>query len=289
MNRGVFPLAAAALAVSAGSALAQSPPPLMTWTGFYIGANAGYTWSDSNWIRTEAATVSCLSFGGACNPGTLGLTLATASALGATGVWPVTNDGFIGGGQAGYNWQFAPSFVAGVELDFQGIAGASGAASASSAIPIPPFGAPSSLVTVLNASRSIDYLGTVRGRLGFLFTPTLLLYGTAGFAYGGARSSTNILQFISPPIFNSPPIGASGAFSETKLGWAAGGGGEWRFAPNWSVKIEYLHYDLGSASYGVGPLAFLIDPDGVVSFVNPVRATTRFNGNLVRAGVNYHF
>ncbi|MGB8898002.1 MAG: outer membrane beta-barrel protein [Methylocella sp.] len=69
----------------------------------------------------------------------------------------------------------------------------------------------------------IDYFGTLRGRYGYLFTPTLLVYGTGGFAYGGTGTSS---------------------LTTTPLGWAAGGGLEWMFFPNWSLKVEYLYYEL---------------------------------------------
>ena len=75
------------------------------------------------------------------------------------------------------------------------------------------------LVAAINGGNLVlDYIGTVRGRAGRLSTPTLLVYGTAGFAYGGvsAWSQTNI-----------------------RSGWTAGGGLEWMFAPNWSAKVEY--------------------------------------------------
>lgn len=61
------------------------------------------------------------------------------------------------------------------------------------------------------------------------------------------------------------------------------------FWPNWSAKLEYLYYELGSVTYGLSPLGLRFFPDGEVSLTNFVQATTRFNGHVVRAGVNYHF
>ena len=61
------------------------------------------------------------------------------------------------------------------------------------------------------------------------------------------------------------------------------------FLPNWSAKIEYLYYDLGSVTYSLSPLVTTSVFTGtVVGSVFP-QASTRFNGNIVRAGVNYHF
>src|SRR5262249_38728094 len=96
-----------------------APPPL--WTGFYIGLDAGGTWSSSNTI--DVATVPVFSLSPALNlfPGPA----SRAGALAATGTLPVSQQGaFIGGGQLGHNYQFGPSFVAGIEADIQGIAGA---------------------------------------------------------------------------------------------------------------------------------------------------------------------
>ncbi len=144
-----------------------------------------------------------------------------------------------------------------------------------------------------SVSRSVDYIGTVRGRLGFLITPTFLIYGTGGLAYGGVTAHTNITQMVT----NDPPVPftyfSSGSFSNTRVGWTAGGGGEWMFLPNWSLKVEYLYYDLGSASFGLSPLVNIggpgsVVPGGVFSTAFP-HSSTRFNGNIVRAGVNYHF
>ncbi len=76
--------------------------------------------------------------------------------------------------------------------------------------------------------------------------------------------------------------------SQTRTGWTAGGGFEGMFAPRWSAKIEYLYYDLGSVTYNA-TLADACFGCGVNFFTNNVRTTTRFNGNIVRAGLNWHF
>src|ERR1019366_3818266 len=110
------------------------PPPVFTWTGFYAGVNIGGGWSNNS-----------------NNNGT-------------------NSGGVVGGGQIGYNYQFSPLFVAGVETDFQGTSIGSGGGG---------FG----------LNESITYFGTVRGRIGIItpFNPNLLIYGTGGFAYGEVR------------------------------------------------------------------------------------------------------
>jgi outer membrane immunogenic protein len=85
-----------------------------------------------------------------------------------------------------------------------------------------------------------------------------------------------------------PPLIGVSAYADTHIGWTAGGGLEWLFLPNWSAKVEYLYYDLGSAA-GYASMPFVApDPNGGLAFINVVRATTRFDGRFVRAGVNYH-
>jgi outer membrane immunogenic protein len=263
------------------------PPPVFTWTGFYIGLNAGYTWSNSNNFATNAANIQFCDAG--CGGG---LAAATAAAAGATTLLSIKDDGFIGGGQIGYNYQFANSWVVGLEADFQGTS-ARGHATAANAVGL--AGIPTvSIGTSLSADKSLDFLGTVRGRIGFLITPTLLVYGTGGFAYGQGRADATFFQTI-----NGPTAGIATAWSgvanisDTRTGWTAGGGLEWLFAPNWSVKAEYLYYDLGTLSANtllVDPfLAGVVVPGSPAFFTNVARTSTRFNGNIVRAGLNYHF
>jgi outer membrane immunogenic protein len=129
----------------------------------------------------------------------------------------------------------------------------------------------------------------VRGRLGFLYTPTLLFYGTSGLAYGGVKAETGISQSIrgaSPVV--PPAWSGTGAFSDTRFGWTAGAGFEWMFIPNWTTKVEYLHYDLGSATYALTPLV----TKAVVAApftVNALQSTASFSGDIIRAGLNYKF
>ena len=194
--------------------------------------------------------------------------------------------GFLGGVQAGYNYQFSPSLVAGLEADIQGSTLRQNFGSASTAGgPFSPL-----WITTTAVSESLDYLGTVRGRLGVVPTPNLLLYATGGLAYGGVRSSTQI-NFTNTG-FGAPGGATSGSCSDVRFGWTAGGGFEWMFSPNWTAKLEYLYYDLGSATYSTGGYSVDLSPTnfpgfGVVSLATST--TTRFNGNIARVGLNYKF
>lgn len=126
-------------------------------------------------------------------------------------------EGGFGGGQIGYNWQ-RDRIVFGLEGDFQG-ADISGRA-------YNPFDDAS-------AHSNVNWFSTVRGRLGFASGP-FLLYGTAGLAV--ADFDTNVHFFGSDAHYRD---------SNTDVGYAAGGGIEWAFAPNWSMKAEYLYLGFG--------------------------------------------
>jgi outer membrane immunogenic protein len=124
----------------------------------------------------------------------------------------------------------------------------------------------------------------------------LLIYGTGGLAYGGVSSSASIFQAnndCSSPLPGpclAPAASTSGSRSSTQVGWTAGGGIEWMFLPNWSAKLEYLYYDLGSLTYTLPPLVSIGESfRPVTAALVATQASTRFAGNIVRAGVNYHF
>ncbi len=266
-------LTGSALAADLPSYKAPPPPPLPPpplWSGFYVGLNAGGTWTSSN--STQVGTVT---FG---QPGFIPAVFPQLAILASGSVPSRNNGGFIGGGQIGYNWQFwGGRLVAGVEADIQGIARGNNTTNFTTAAVV--VGVPVISNTAL--ARSVDYVGTVRGRLGWLFTPTLLVYGTGGLAYGGVTTNTSIFQAGTNGFSG---FGAT-SFSDTRVGWTAGGGLEWMFMPRWSAKVEYLYYDLGNVSTS-GVLTSTFFP---IATYGITQQTTRFNGNIVRAGVNYHF
>jgi outer membrane immunogenic protein len=202
------------------------PPPLFTWTGFYIGLNAGAAIRSTNNNNSNAALFFGFPVFGNNNNGN-------------------NNVAFVGGGQIGYNWQTG-AVVWGLEADAQyrssfgnnnnGFFGGGGGGGGSG-----------------------GYLGTVRGRLGYLFTPALLAYVTGGLAYGSSYYSTPFFFF-------------SNANNSLRVGYTVGGGLEYMVTPNWSIKAEYLWTDLGRSNSN----NFLI-------------STPRSQAHVVRAGINYHF
>jgi outer membrane immunogenic protein len=282
-------LAVSVLAISAVSASAadmapapvytKGPPievaPACVWCGWYVGGNVGYAQSEPTSVNSSAVVT---------NPGilgVLGIPAASAAAL-TTGIPVGSQKGIIGGGQFGYNFQ-SGLFVAGFEADIQGLSGRATGTSVTSA-PLAGFpGSPAN--ATLTAANSVSWLGTVRGRIGLAVEPNFLIYGTGGLAYGGVNSSTGINQSFSPLGLLTGTSLASGNFSETRVGWTVGAGGEWMFTSNWSAKLEYLHYDLGSANYGTTVNSSVLG----LPFTLGQSSSTNFRGDIVRVGLNYKF
>ncbi len=264
-----------------GGPVAVRPPratqaPSVTWAGWYFGANAGYLDGAAR-INTDAVVIA-----NSTAPET-----ATAMANAATSALSTGNGGFIGGAQAGYNFLLSPTLIGGFEADFQGTS-LRGSASRTNVALIDPLG-PDSFVTNIATSRALDYLGTVRARLGATVTPSLLIYATGGLAYGGVRSSTSLIQ--SSAVLGVPTVSTAGSFSDNRAGYAVGAGGEWMFMSKWSVKGEYLYYDLGTANYGTRGYGIDEGPTSLPGVgVSGIATSTRvrFNGNIARIGLNYH-
>jgi outer membrane immunogenic protein len=267
-----------------------APVVVPSWAGFHVGLNSGGTWSNSSYQISSWPSVI-----GPGNPGpnpSGNPDYSATAILGIIGSNSANSAGFIGGGQIGYDHQFGGAFIAGAEADIQGVAENSGGGS---------FWRNNSVLgenlynhnylSGVSVSKSLDYLGTVRGRIGYLISPALLIYGTGGFAYGGANLSLNVAQLGYNQNVNYDTISPGyTSISQTRVGWTAGGGLEWMFMPNWSAKAEYLYYDLGSAQTNAGytVVAKTRGTDPQINFINGSQISSRFNGNIVRLGVNYH-
>lgn len=287
-------LAAAALAAAVGPVAAADlpsplapppPPPVFTWTGLYLGTNIGFAWG----ARQDVSSVGLVAID---NDPLFGLTSATS----ATGVVSPNMSGAFGGGQIGYNYQFSPRIVIGLEADIQGAA-VQGSETAYSLTNVPNLSR-YSITTVTQVSRNLDYLGTVRARVGFAVRPDALLYLTGGLAYGRTSQTVTQTQYANwagSPSFpaDSDAFGfASNQFADTRFGWSAGGGVEWAFRDNWSAKFEYLFYDLGRVRSS-GLLGFdtnaIPGPGSGGTGLVAIESSSRFNGHILRAGLNYRF
>jgi outer membrane immunogenic protein len=239
------------------------PVPVFTWTGFYVGGNAGYAWSD-------ASTFPLTGTQGIPPPAGVGILSAQN-----LGIYPFTSsvgqNGAIGGFQAGYNWQFN-WLVTGIEADFD-FASQRGSSNFA--------GSTTVFSDAASISRSLDDLGTLRARIGFAADRTLF-YATGGLAYGLSKLGYSA-AISNPP--NNAGLG-SNATSTWQAGWTVGGGIEYALWDHWSVKAEYLYYDLGTQSTTIVG----VPAPGGTLFNNWTATTTvRNNGNIVRAGLNYKF
>lgn len=224
----------------------KAPPlaPVFSWTGWYIGGNIGYGWGSN----TNPAIASNF-----VDP-----TDATQNFF--PGLKP---KGVIGGGQIGYDWQFNPNFVLGLVADFQGSDIKDSAASTLS------FAGVHHLSVTEALSQKLDSLGTGRARLGWAAN-NWLFYGSGGIAYGNIKSTISYSDTLGDLV--------AGSRSETRAGWAAGGGVNYAITPNWIVGADYLHYDLGRS-----PVT------GTGAFGDLVSASQRVEGDIVRGVINYKF
>jgi len=207
-------------------------PPLAAvsnWNGWYVGGNVGAVYAD--WDRSGFYDTFAVS--------------------------DHYNDwGATAGGQIGYNWQFSPTALFGIETDlnwmnvgkfFNNAAGFSG-------------GAPNDPTST--QSYKNNWVGTTRARLGWV-NGMSLWYVTGGVAYGNTK------VFINDSGTNL------GTIEKTSVGWTAGAGYEAFFATNWTWKVEYLYIDLGKVQFDHQPPAFTI--------------SERTTESLIRLGVNYKF
>ena len=220
------------------------------WTGFYVGLNAGYAWgSESIALNASLPAVQSLF-------------------LDAPGVHSIagTPKGAMGGGQVGYNWQ-AGRIVYGLELDFD-------LANISSSQDIGVIvGGP----RTFHGDQKLSWLATLRGRIGFTPVERLFVYGTGGLAAGHADATANLTTNAGCTL----GVCFSGSDSKTLWGWAAGAGAEYAVSRSWSIKAEYLHYDLGSITTSGAVAGFPV--------FGSLNGRTDVRGDLVRFGLNYRF
>jgi outer membrane immunogenic protein len=240
-------LAGPAHAADLYKAPAATPvPPVLAaipWSGFYVGVNAGVGGGKVDYPLS-----------------------AFAGPLAVTGAASMRGAGGLFGVQAGYNHLFPNRILVGIEADFDwtniedklSLAG----------------GATVGGVPVGSASGSVgsrlEYLGTVRGRLGYAVTDPWLLYVTGGWAWGSVESS------YAASIAGGPSF--AGSISKQMSGWAAGVGTEYAITPDLTFRAEYLHVDLGSTTLAGGAI-------GAIG--GAVRLDPSYD--FVRAGLNYRF
>lgn len=249
------------------SAVVPAIPMILTynWSGFYVGLNAGYSWSQNrnryNYLLNGADPEDIAEFN-------------------AAGLVPFsfngTRGGFAGGAQLGYNQRFG-SLLLGLEGDLQYVDSKRSGGHAFNFVDVGED------VAIRTAARArLNWLGTVRLRAGFTLDRALI-YATGGLAFGQARNGTTIL---SAGISDGVPYAGlwRGESSGTRTGWALGGGVEYAVTQNLSLKAEYLYYDLGTTHYAIAGGS----SDPTEGFGGGF-AKARLNGSLARVGLNWKF
>jgi outer membrane immunogenic protein len=217
----------------------KAPPALggYNWSGFYVGANAG-------WGLDQVSTDSLAPVSGTTTP---------SSSQGS---------GVLGGGQIGYNWMLNPSWLFGLETDID-------------AADIHDTGGLCTSTGCATRDGNTDAFGTARARFGFVQN-NWLIYATGGYAYDHSSTDRTIVAVTNPR--EQVLVGQSSTASGWDNGWTAGGGAEWGFARNWSMKAEYLFAQ--------------IDTSRTFTYSLPSAErdnSSTHNFSIFRVGVNYHF
>lgn len=247
--RILFAILIASLALVSGA-----KAEVYNWTGYYIGANAGYGWGDSDVSTTTSA-------------GTY-FAPSSVTAVNAAGHGKVHPDGFVGGVQAGMNWQNG-NLVLGGEVDFD----AYDLSKSRTVTAIYPAFSPDTFT--LGQSVKADWLLTLRPRVGVAMD-NLLGYVTGGLAVTNLKNSNSFSDTLG--------LGAAeyASGSKTKYGWTLGAGVEYALMDKWSAKLEYLYTDFGSVS-----------SSGTLTAAGPSAAPFSHSADLtsstLRLGVNYKF
>jgi outer membrane immunogenic protein len=233
---------------------AAPPSRASTWTGFYFGLNSGAAWPDTHNVRFSGTDTGTGGFGSEIGDGT--------TPRQARLDW---GKSFTGGAQAGYNLQVG-GIVLGMEADLQWLNGHA-EFSADSTNPLRP-------TITTSATREMNMLATLRGRLGATLWERSLLYATGGLAIADAT-----LQIASTCPGCAPPRDVTSSSAGTPIGWVIGGGYEAALTDRLSLKAEYLHYDLGENRTKI-----TYDYPGNTSSMT---GKVRDEGNIVRVGINF--
>jgi outer membrane immunogenic protein len=225
--------------------IATSAP--VSWTGCYVGAHAG-----AGWGRT-------VIFDPNANGSTIGHFAPTPG-----DTINIQGTGAIVGGQIGCDYQFATNWVVGFAGDFSW-------AKIDGQTNDPFFGGKDG-VNPLTLEAHTNFLASTTGRVGYAWDH-YLLYAKGGVAWSHNKYTINNFGCV----FLGGACYANA--SETRIGWTAGGGFEWSFAPNWSVLAEYDHYGFGTKS------VTFFDAGQNVSVVFDVKPDI----DVVKVGLNYRF
>lgn len=210
------------------------------WSGLYTGLNGGYGWGER-----ETSLEKCKN---CFDPVIVDL----------------DNEGWLAGVTVGANAQRG-SVVFGFEADaaLTGIEG-------SDSLPTVKYTATKGDNGYKwDIDSEVEYFGTLRARAGVLLSPALLAYATGGAAWARINETHHAYDHVK----GVPAKGWTSETTNDHFGWTAGGGLEWEFQSNWTLKGEYLYVDLGEVDYVHGPDV----------------TTSDLDMHIIRAGLNYRF
>ena len=253
------------------------------WRGLYVGGNLGYWRSQTNDITS---TGSASYANPIYEPGSINIANALAQ---------ITNNssslnlyGVLEGAQLGYNYQLRKGFLLGLNIDLDGLSNSNNDLTMQKTAYLADY--PESYLGSLTVKEKINYLGTVRARLGYLYTPTFLVYATGGFAYGNVTLDTawTVQESLGPAVY--PAIITQNNPTKTLPGWTAGAGVEWLFKPQWSAMLEYMYYSLNdfNVSNTLTQITNALSPPTNWAGVDTKTSLSVAVWNI-RVGLNYHF
>jgi outer membrane immunogenic protein len=254
----------AALAADLGARTYTKAPAMVeaayNWTGFYIGGDIGAASLSHNFTSNFTQDSS-----------TLGNNLQQNS---------FSSTSFIGGVHAGYNWQFAPNLVAGVEGDWQWVRSSHSFCRQTDIQSIACIdddleGNARGFGTV---SGRLNSIATARARLGWTID-RVMFYGTGGAAFANVKSSLGLSCLADGCGVNGVKFAASSNTSAHVTGWVAGAGIEWMIAHDWILRAEYQHIDFSDVSARFSP-----DCGGCA-----LTSSQNLRLDVVRTGLSYKF
>ena len=268
--------------------------PVSSWTGFYAGGDLGVAWANSQTYAFSDPGNAAFNSCGFCVVPYQPEVLTSGR-----------KSGLLGGLHVGYNWQFAPKWLVGVEGDFtwtntldQSSTAPLFGNTALPAIQPPNAPIPNSLLNFDNQTR---WLSSIRGRAGIILASNLLVYDTGGVAWT-RYSHTAVASCLGFMVDGcgtpggAAPGGAISSFSQdqTKGGWVLGAGAEWQIpTTQWRARLEYLYYGFDNGTVGSG-LWIALPGGGPLLCVNTPTCSSPYafsnqNFQTVRLGISYAF
>jgi len=233
---------AADLRMPTKAPVAPLPPPVQDWSGIYVGLEAGYGWGKQNFSNFDPFFASSEIFfcGKECGPN--------------AAINSVSQSGWLAGGFVGAQKQWG-SWVLGIEADFDA-ADIKGSTTANASF------LSGEIQQQHTMNSKIDQLGTVRGKVGWAWSPNWMIYATGGMAFAHVKNDFSASQTFSDDgdcAFNIffDICGVSGSAGTTMFGWTVGAGLDykWQIDQNSAVilGVEYLHYQFDEHSLAFGP------------------------------------